>query len=242
MQRNQDIAAEIDPERRPPRGSTLAAKRAFDIVVATGGMLVFAPFLAAIALAVKLDSPGPIFFRQERVGLGGARFRIFKFRTMKSSDCGKGLPLTVSNDNRITRLGAILRASKLDEIPQLINVIKGDMSLVGPRPEVPSLMQYYSSDQRDLILSVKPGITDYASLLFRNENELLDAAKDPIEAYRSEIMPVKFRHYARYLSEMSVRNDIRIILATCLLLLTGRLPASVGAAKAEGGLAKFGTS
>jgi lipopolysaccharide/colanic/teichoic acid biosynthesis glycosyltransferase len=207
-----------------PSQGTMAAKRALDVMGSVFGLLLLAPVLAVVAVLIKLDSPGPIFFRQERVGQEGRPFRIFKFRTMVVGAARVGAALTVRGDPRITRAGMFLRKSKLDELPQLINVLAGDMSIVGPRPEVSEFMKFYTPDQRAIILSMRPGITDYAAILFRNESSLLDGQRDPIEVYRREIMPIKFAYYERYNREISVPNDLRIILATILLLAAGRVP------------------
>jgi lipopolysaccharide/colanic/teichoic acid biosynthesis glycosyltransferase len=139
-----------------------------------------------------------------------------------------GMALTVRGDTRITRAGKFLRSSKLDELPQLINVLVGDMSIVGPRPEVPEFMKFYTADQRAIMHSMRPGITDYAAILFRDESSLLDGERDPIEVYRLKIMPVKFSYYERYSREIGILNDFRIILATMLLLITGRVPNWLG--------------
>ena len=135
-----------------------------------------------------------------------------------------GTALTVEADPRITRLGAFLRARKIDELPQLINVLAGQMSFVGPRPEVPQYMEFYSREQRAVILSMRPGITDYAAILFRDESALLDGATDPVRVYRERIMPVKFALYERYSREIGLANDIRLILATLALLVSERSP------------------
>jgi lipopolysaccharide/colanic/teichoic acid biosynthesis glycosyltransferase len=147
---------------------------------------------------------------------------------MKVGAARAGTALTVRGDTRITRVGMLLRSSKLDELPQLINVLVGDMSLVGPRPEVPEFMKFYTPDQRAIMHSMRPGITDYAAILFRDESSLLDGARDPVEIYRQEIMPAKFAHYERYSREIGMLNDLRIILATILLLVTGRVPHWLG--------------
>ena len=206
----------------------MAAKRILDVVGSALGLLLLLPVLVIVAVVIKLDSPGPIFFRQERVGLEGRSFRIFKFRSMVAGAARIGMALTVRGDTRITRVGMFLRSSKLDELPQLINVIAGDMSIVGPRPEVPEFMRFYTPDQRAMILSMRPGITDYAAILFRDESSLLDRERDPIAVYRREIMPVKFAYYERYSREIGVLNDLRIILATMLLLVVGRVPPRLG--------------
>ena len=206
----------------------MAAKRILDVAASALGLLLLLPVLAIIAVIVKLDSPGPIFFRQERVGLGGRSFRIFKYRSMVVDAERAGTALTVRADTRITRAGTFLRSSKLDELPQLINVLAGDMSIVGPRPEVPEFMKFYTPDQRAIILSMRPGITDYAAILFRDECSLLDGERDPIDVYRREIMPTKFAYYERYSREIGVLNDLRIILATVSLLVVGRVPPQLG--------------
>jgi lipopolysaccharide/colanic/teichoic acid biosynthesis glycosyltransferase len=211
-----------------PSHRTMAVKRILDVVGSALGLLLLLPTLAIVAVFIKLDSPGPIFFRQERVGLGGRLFRIFKFRSMVVDAARTGTALTVRADTRITRAGMFLRSSKLDELPQLINVLAGDMSLVGPRPEVPEFMKFYTPDQRAIMLSMRPGITDYAAILFRDENSLLDRERDPIDVYRREIMPAKFAYYERYSREIGVLNDLRIILATVLLLVVGRVPSQIG--------------
>ena len=203
-------------------------KRILDVVGSALGLLLLLPVLAVVAVIIKLDSPGPIFFRQERVGWGGRTFRIFKFRSMAVGAARAGTALTVRADTRITRAGMLLRRSKLDELPQLINVLAGDMSIVGPRPEVPEFMKFYTPDQRAIILSMRPGITDYAAILFRDESSLLDRERDPIDVYRREIMPAKFAYYERYSREIGVLNDLRIILATILLLVAGQVPHWLG--------------
>jgi lipopolysaccharide/colanic/teichoic acid biosynthesis glycosyltransferase len=207
-----------------PSPITVTLKRVLDIVGSALGLVLLLPAFLAIAIAIKLDSPGPVFFRQERVGRGGRLFRIFKLRSMTADAPRRGTALTVHADKRITRVGALLRRSKLDELPQLLNVLAGDMSLVGPRPEVPEFMIFYTADQRAIITSMRPGMTDYASILFRNESALLDQVDHPVEIYRREIMPIKFIYYERYGREIGVLNDLRIILATMLLLVVGRIP------------------
>jgi lipopolysaccharide/colanic/teichoic acid biosynthesis glycosyltransferase len=140
----------------------------------------------------------------------------------------RGSALTVCADKRITRVGRLLRRSKLDELPQLINVLLGDMALVGPRPEVPQFMDFYPPEQRAIIVSIRPGITDFAAILFRDESTLLDQAGDPIEVYRHQIMPIKFHYYRRYRDELDNLTDLRIILATILLLVSGQAPRWLG--------------
>ena len=197
------------------------AKRLFDLVVAGVAVVLLAPLLAAIALAIKLDSAGPVFFRQERVGRHGVPFRIHKFRTMRHDPARPGAQITVGDDPRITRVGAFLRRSKLDELAQLIDVLQGTMSLVGPRPEVPHYVALYEPAVREKVLSVRPGITDLASLEFRNESEILARAADPQREYVDVVMPRKLAHVLRYVDEASVWTDVRI-LARTLAVLVGR--------------------
>ena len=211
-----------------PSHRTMATKRMLDVVGSALGLVLLLPVLVIVAVIIKLDSPGPVFFRQKRVGLGGRPFRIFKFRSMVVNPARVGIALTVHADTRITRAGMLLRSSKLDELPQLINVLAGDMSLVGPRPEVPEFMKFYTPDQRAIILSMRPGITDYAAILFRDESSLLDLERDPVDVYRREIMPTKFAYSERYSREINVLTDLRIILATVLLLVVGRVPPQLG--------------
>jgi lipopolysaccharide/colanic/teichoic acid biosynthesis glycosyltransferase len=199
-------------------------KRALDIVGSLIGLVSLLPLFLVIAAAIKLDSPGSVLFRQERVGRGGRLFRILKFRSMAADAPRRGGPLTLHGDRRITRVGQFLRRTKLDEIPQLVNVLAGDMSLVGPRPEVAEVMSFYTPEQRATILAMRPGMTDYAALLFRDESALLEQEGDPVNVYRHKIMPIKFSWYERYGREMSVLNDLRIIFATIALLIVGRIP------------------
>jgi len=190
------------------------AKRLFDIVCAGIGLLLLSPLLLAVAVWIKLDSPGPVMFRQERVGRFGASFRIHKFRTMRVDAPRLGPQITIGDDARITRSGRWLRASKVDELPQLWDVLRGAMSLVGPRPEVPRYVALYPAELRELVLSVRPGITDPASLSFRNESELLARAEDPEREYVEVVMPMKLRLAADYVRNASLGGDIRLILAT----------------------------
>lgn len=190
------------------------SKRLFDWVMSSLGLLVLAPLLLLMALAIKLDSPGPVFFRQERVGRFGQPFRIHKFRTMRHDPAGKGLQITVGADSRITRVGAFLRRTKLDELPQLMDVWVGSMSLVGPRPEVPRYVAHYPSDIKDKVLSVRPGITDIASIEYRDESAVLARAADPERAYIEEVMPHKLALAASYVDQASVWMDIKLIFRT----------------------------
>ncbi|MCY4746807.1 sugar transferase [Pelomonas sp. UHG3] len=187
------------------------AKRLFDVICAGLGLLLLAPLLLAAAVWVKLDSPGPALFRQTRVGRFGVPFTIHKFRTMQ---VGQGAQITVGADPRITRAGRLLRATKLDELPQLWDVLRGAMSLVGPRPEVPRYVALYPAELREVVLSVRPGITDPASLRFRNESELLANAVDPEREYVEVVLPTKLRLAADYVRSASLMGDVRLILAT----------------------------
>lgn len=192
------------------------AKRIFDLLAAGLGLLLFSPLLLAIALAVRLDSPGPVFFRQERVGRGGRTFRIHKFRTMRHGI--GGALITVGGDARITRVGAFLRRTKLDELPQLIDVLQGTMSLVGPRPEVPRYVALYPSAVREKVLSVRPGLTDLASIEYRDENALLARAADPEREYVETVLPAKLRLAADYVDRRTLALDLRIIVRTLRVL------------------------
>ena len=195
------------------------AKRLFDVLAAGVGLLLLAPLLAAIALWVRLDSPGPVFFRQQRVGRHGVPFRIHKFRTMAHAPVAAGPLLTVGADARVTRAGRFLRRTKLDELPQLVDVLQGTMSLVGPRPEVPRYVALYPPELRAVVLSVRPGITDPASLLFRDEGEVLGRAADPEREYVEVLLPAKLRCSARYVERMSLAEDLRLIGRTLRALL-----------------------
>jgi lipopolysaccharide/colanic/teichoic acid biosynthesis glycosyltransferase len=190
------------------------AKRIFDVVVSSLGLLLLSPLMLAIAVAVKLDSPGPVFFRQERVGRYGRTFRIFKFRSMVSDADRRGGPLTIGRDPRVTAVGHVLRRYKLDELPQLIDVVRGEMSLVGPRPELPRYVDRYSVEDRAVVLSVRPGITDRASVAFLDESSLLAEAADPEDAYVREILPIKLRAYRAYVEGRTFGGDLRILLET----------------------------
>ena len=192
----------------------MQTKRLFDLGFTVPGLLVLAPLLAAIALWVKLDSPGPVFFRQTRVGLKGKLFRIYKFRTMVADAERLGRPLTVGGDARITNSGAFLRKYKLDELAQLFNVLAGDMSLVGPRPEVPKYIALYPDAVRQVVLSVRPGITDFAAIEYKDENALLAGAADPERVYIERILPAKQAYYLKYVAEQNLLLDLRLILAT----------------------------
>ena len=192
-------------------------KRIFDITLSLFGLIILLPFMLIIAILIKIDSKGPVFFKQIRVTKNGKEFKIFKYRTMKvGSD--KYSQITVGKDDRITKIGLFLRKYKLDEIPQLINVFIGDMSLVGPRPEVPKYVALYTEEQKE-ILKVRAGITDYASIEFSDENDLLASEEEPEKAYIEKIMPKKIELNKKYLSEISILTDIKIILLTIKKIL-----------------------
>jgi lipopolysaccharide/colanic/teichoic acid biosynthesis glycosyltransferase len=194
------------------------AKRVFDVVVALLALLVFALPMLMIALAIRLDSPGPVFFRQQRVGQGSQPFRIHKFRTMAADAPERGPALTVGDDPRITRVGAWLRRSKLDELPQLIDVLAGDMSIVGPRPELPQYVARYPLALRDQVLALKPGITDPASLHFADESELLARAADPEREYVEVLLPAKLARAAAYAERATLASDLALIVRTLRLM------------------------
>lgn len=212
---NEPLEIEALLDKRRPQ---LFAKRAMDIAVSAAALCVLWPVLLLIALAIVVDDPGPVFYRQVRVGRGGKPFRIFKFRTMVMDADKKGLSITVGRDSRITRVGAFLRKTKLDELAQLLNVLAGQMSFVGPRPEVPRYVELYTPYQRQVLL-VRPGITDYASIAYRNENDLLAGADDPERMYIETIMPDKIELNMRYLREISPLADVRLILKTIIAVI-----------------------
>lgn len=190
------------------------AKRLFDLLASLIGLFFLLPFLLLIVIWIRLDSPGPVFFRQERVGQYGKIFRIHKFRTMVVDAESLGKQLTVGRDPRITRSGHFLRKYKLDELPQLLDVISGDMSLVGPRPEVPGYVAHYPDDMREAVLSVRPGITDRASIEFRSENDILGKAEDPHKTYVETILPIKLRYHLDYVQNRSFWKDLKLIFET----------------------------
>ena len=192
-------------------------KRLFDLFGAATALLLLSPLLLLTALWIRLDSPGPVFYRQERVGRHGVCFRIHKFRTMRAG--AAGLPLTVGDDPRITRAGAFLRRTRLDELPQLIDVLRGAMSLVGPRPEVPRYVAHYPPDLRARALAVRPGITDPASLDFIDEATLLARAADPEREYIDVILPAKLRRAADYAENASLATDLALLWRTLRVLL-----------------------
>lgn len=194
-------------------------KRGFDVLASLAGLVLLSPVLAVVALAIKLTSPGPVFFRQERVGRGFRRFEILKFRTMVPDAPKLGGQLTAGEDPRITRVGRLLRKTKLDELPQLINVLKGDMSFVGPRPEVPRYVEIFRDDYREL-LTVRPGITDLASLKYRDESEVLGRSSDPETTYVEQVLPEKIALGKQYLRRSSLWFDVGLIFKTLFRLAT----------------------
>ena len=200
----------------PPSAATMACKRAFDILCSFLGLTVLSPVLLVVSVLVAVTSPGGVFFRQERIGKDGKPFRIFKFRSMRKDNAG--LKITTGNDSRITPVGRFLRKSKIDELPQLINVLVGDMSFVGPRPEVADYVNLYTPYQRQVLL-VRPGITGLASIRFRNENDLLTASDDPNRTYVEQIMPRKIDLDLKYIPHASVFYDIKLIFQTFAVVI-----------------------
>ena len=201
-------------------------KKVVDSVFALLGLLVISPLMLVVAVWIKRNSPGPVFYRGVRVGLGGKRFQVLKFRTMVVDAEKLGGPSTSNDDPRLTKAGRLLRKYKLDEVPQLINVLKGEMSLVGPRPEVPLEVDLYTPEERQL-LAVRPGITDWASIRFCNEGELLRGSPDPHLAYWETIRPEKIRLGLEYTKHHSFWIDFRIVLAT-LWAVAGGKPGGLG--------------
>jgi lipopolysaccharide/colanic/teichoic acid biosynthesis glycosyltransferase len=205
----------VDPLHAPGRRGFYGrfGKRAFDLVVSVLALLILAPVLLAIAILVKLSSPGPVFYRQNRVGRNAGIFRIVKFRSMTVDADRHGWGITVAGDERITRIGRILRDTKLDELPQLWNIVKGEMSLVGPRPEIPSYVALYTTDQLG-VLSVAPGITDIASIRYRHEEKMLERSANPDEFYCRVVLPHKLSLNLQYIRQMSFGLDLKLIFQT----------------------------
>ncbi len=197
------------------------AKRAFDLVFASLGLVALSPMLFVIAAAVKLSDGGPVLFKQERVGLHGKTFRILKFRTMFVGAERTGRQITAAGDQRITRIGRFLRKAKFDELPQLWNVLRGQMSFVGPRPEVPRYVQMYSPEQR-AILELLPGITDLASITFYREEEILAKSANPEQTYVHEVMPEKIRLNLEYASTGNLKSDFQLIVMTITRITRSR--------------------
>ncbi len=196
-------------------------KRLTDVLVSAAALVLLWPLFVAVAVAVRRDSPGPVFYRQLRVGRGGAPFHIHKFRTMTDAPPASGLALTVGRDPRITRVGAWLRRTRVDELPQFIDVLRGEMSLVGPRPEVPRYVDRYPAALRTKVLSVRPGITDPASLAYRHEAELLAQVVDPERHYIDVLLPAKLAVSAAYLDHATWVTDLGVMWRT-LRVLSGR--------------------
>lgn len=192
----------------------MIAKRLFDLFLVTSGLLILLPIFIIISICVKLDSKGPVFYRQERIGQFGRPFNIHKFRTMMLDADKQGPQLTAAGDLRITKSGQFLRRYKLDELPQLIDVLQGNMSLVGPRPEVPKYVATYPNETKRLVLSVKPGITDFASIEFIHEPQILARSVDPEKTYINEVLPLKLNHCLRYVKERSLWLDTVLIIRT----------------------------
>lgn len=189
-------------------------KRLFDLFFAGIGICLLFPLFLVMAIWVKIDSKGPVFFRQERVGRDGKIFRIHKFRTMSVNAEKMGLQITVGQDSRITKSGFFLRKYKLDELPQLIDVVLGDMSLVGPRPEVPRYVEAYPAECRSKALSVRPGVTDWASIEFKDESSILGSSQSPEEDYIEKILPIKLKYHMQYVDSASFLEDVKIIFLT----------------------------
>ncbi len=194
-------------------------KRGLDILMSLSGLILLTPLMLAIAGLIKLTSAGPVLFRQERIGRHFRPFHILKFRTMVPNAPNLGRAITVGADPRITRIGHLLRKLKLDELPQLINVLRGDMSLVGPRPEVRRYVELFAGDYAE-VLSVRPGITDFASIQFRAESELLGTSEDPDAEYCQRILPEKIRLAKEYVRRSSVLLDLQLIVRTVLVVLS----------------------
>ena len=188
-------------------------KRTFDIVVSFAGLVLLSPLFVVVAALIKATSAGPVFFRQQRVGRGFQPFEILKFRTMVVNAEQLGGQLTCRHDPRVTPVGRLLRKTKIDELPQLINVLKGEMSFVGPRPEVPKYVEMFRADFEEL-LKVRPGITDFASLKYRHESEILGQADDPEQKYLSEVLPDKIALAKQYVARSSLWLDLRLIVKT----------------------------
>lgn len=188
-------------------------KRTFDFFAALFGLIVLLPFFLVIAIFIKVSDGGPVFYRQTRIGKNLIPFKLLKFRTMRVNADKMGQITVGKKDPRVTTIGHWLRTLKFDEFPQLINILKGEMSVVGPRPEVPEYVNMYTEEQRN-VLSVKPGLTDYASILYANESEILGNAKDPQKTYIEEVMPHKLKLNQQYIQEQGFLTDVKIIFLT----------------------------
>lgn len=212
-----DIQEELNKKK-----VSLVIKRIFDIVASSIGLILVSPILISISVCIKLDSKGAVFFKQVRVGKDKKLFKIYKFRTMVTDAEKIGKQITIGNDKRITRVGKFIRKCKLDELPQLINVFKGEMSLVGPRPEVPKYVDLYDEYQEQILL-VQPGITDYASIEFRNENEILGNSINPEKIYIEEIMPAKIELNMKYIKNISLFEDLKLVINTIRVIILSKL-------------------
>ena len=196
-------------------------KRAFDLIAAGSGLVLLSPLLMLAAACVRLTSPGPVFFRQERIGRDFRPFFILKFRSMVEDAPARGAAITYGDDPRVTWIGRLLRKTKIDELPQLVNVLKGEMSLVGPRPEIPKYVEMFRADYAE-ILRVRPGITDLASLKYRDESAVLGRAEDPEAEYVRRVLPEKIALAKEYVARSSLWFDVRLILGTLVCLVAGR--------------------
>jgi len=196
-------------------------KRIFDVIFTSIGIIPLLPIMGIIALLIKLEDGGSIIFKHERVGYRFRKFKLYKFRTMVENAEKLGPSVTKADDPRITKIGRFLRKYKLDELPQLFNVLKGEISLVGPRPEVEKYIKHYEEDFKEILWKVKPGITDYATLEFRNEEEILKGSKNTEEIYLQEVLPRKIELYKKYAKEISLLTDLKIIFKTFWRILRG---------------------
>lgn len=193
-------------------------KRLFDLFFVIPGLLVLSPVLLIIAFIINIKDGGDVFFKQVRVGQYGKKFEVLKFRTMVLNAEALGDKVTTGDDPRITPIGHVLRKYKIDELPQLLNVLNGEMSLVGPRPEVPEYVEFYPNDVRDIVLSVPPGMTDKASIEFVNENELLSGSDDPVNDYKNKVLPIKLDYYVDYVKQRSICLDFTLIIKTIVAI------------------------
>lgn len=194
-------------------------KRIFDIVAAAAGIVLMAPMFVVVSALIKIDSTGPVFFRQQRVGKNFKLFTLYKFRSMIADAQKNSLLITAKKDRRITRVGRVLRAAKIDELPQLINVLLGDMSIVGPRPEVPKYVELFRDRYRE-VLSVRPGLTDYASIQYRDEESVLAQFENPEAGYVETVLPEKIRLATNYIREQNMWIDIQVIIKTVQAIVT----------------------
>lgn len=198
--------------------ASLFAKRLFDLVLTIPVLIICLPFLLIFAVLIRFDSPGPAIFKQKRVGLEGRLFNIYKFRTMRQGTEALGKYFVADNDDCITRIGRFLRKYKIDELPQLINVLKGDMSLVGPRAMIPKIVAQYPAAVKNIVLSVPPGLTGFDSIAYIDENEMLSMASNPKYLYDKHILPMKLHYYIYYVFTHNVWLDLKIILLTIVYL------------------------